>query len=153
MDFLFAMTEKEIKARYRHAMLGFLWLIINPLFQMAVIGFIFQFFVPVHVDNYFLFLFTGLLPWNFFSASISKTTTAIINERSLIKKSNFPREVIILSIVLSNLFHFLISLGLLVIVLIGDKIFLESYSLIEIISYIFRFFKSFSIIGVVICFN
>ena len=56
LDFLLAMTEKEIKARYKHAVLGFLWVILNPLLQMVVIGFVFQFFVPVKVDNYFLFL-------------------------------------------------------------------------------------------------
>ena len=135
LDFLIAMTEKEIKARYKHAVLGFLWVILNPLLQMLVIGFIFQFFVPVKVDNYFLFLFTGLLPWNFFAYSITKTTPSIVYERSLIKKAKFPRETIVLSIVLSNLFHFLISLSLLFIVLIGDKIILENYSLIETIVY------------------
>jgi len=135
LDFLIAMTEKEIKARYKHVVLGFLWVILNPLLQMLVIGFVFQFFVPVKVDNYFLFLFTGLLPWNFFAYSVTKTTPAIVYERSLIKKAKFPRETIILSIILSNLFHFLISLSLLFIVLIGDKLILENYSLIEIIIY------------------
>jgi len=84
LDFLIAMTEKEIKARYKHAVLGFLWVIINPLLQMLIIGFVFQFFIPVKVDNYFLFLFAGLLPWNFFSMSLSKTTPSIVYERSLI---------------------------------------------------------------------
>ena len=72
LDFLWVMTQKEIKARYKHATLGFLWIVINPLSQMAVMGFVFQFFVPVHVDNYFLFLFAGLLPWNFFAQSLTK---------------------------------------------------------------------------------
>lgn len=138
-DFLIAMTEKEIKARYKHAVFGFLWVVLNPLLQMMVIGFIFQFFVPVGVDNYFLFLFSGLLPWNFFSMSLTKTTPSIVYERSLIKKAKFPREAIPLSIVLSNMFHFLISLGLLMVVLVGDKIFLESYSLAELGHYVLGF--------------
>jgi lipopolysaccharide transport system permease protein len=140
LEFLLAMTEKEIKARYKHAVLGFLWIILNPLFQMMVIGFVFQFFIPVQVDNYFLFLFAGLLPWNFFSYSISKNTPMIINERSLIQKAKFPRESIILSIVLSNLFHFLASLVLLVILLVGDKILLEGYSFVELAGYVGRMF-------------
>lgn len=110
LDFLWAMTEKEIKARYKYAVLGFLWIVINPLSQMLVIGYIFQFFVPINVDNYFIFLFTGLLPWNFFSYSVSKTTPIILNERSLIQKAKFPREAIVLSVVFSNLFHFMIAL-------------------------------------------
>ncbi len=107
-EFLWAMTEKEIKARYKVATLGFLWIILNPLLQMFAIGFIFQFFIPVRVNNYFLFLFSGLLLWNFFSYSVLKNVSMIVNERMLIKKAKFPRESIIISIVLSNLFHTLI---------------------------------------------
>ncbi len=120
-EFLWAMTEKEIKARYKVATLGFLWIILNPLLQMVAIGFIFQFFVPVRVDNYFLFLFSGLLLWNFFSYSVSKNVSMIVNERMLIKKAKFPRESIIISIVLSNLFHTIVFLPifLLIVFLFG----------------------------------
>lgn len=136
LEFLLAMTEKEIKARYKHALLGFLWVILNPLLQMLVIGFVFQFFIPVKIDNYFLFLFSGLLPWNFFSYSIMKSTTAIVYERSLIQKAKFPRESIVLSIVLSNLFHFLISLLLLLVILVFNKAFFKSYSFFQVLIYI-----------------
>jgi len=146
-EFLWAMTLKEIKARYKKAILGFLWIFLNPILQMLMIGLIFQFFVPVKVDNYFLFLFTGLLPWNFFSYSVTKCTPAITYERNLIKKSSFPRETIILSIVLSNLFHMLIAWAMLVIVLIGDKIFLEHYAFIQVISYTFRMLWAIPLFG------
>lgn len=138
LDFLWVMTQKEIKARYKHATLGFLWIVINPLSQMAVMGFVFQFFVPVHVDNYFLFLFAGLLPWNFFAQSLTKTTPAFFYERNLIKKAKFPREAIVLSIILSNLFHFLVALLLLVAALVTDKVFFEQYGFLELLSYIGR---------------
>jgi ABC-type polysaccharide/polyol phosphate export permease len=42
-EFLLAMTEREIKARYKHAVLGFLWMFIQPIIQMLVMGFVFQF--------------------------------------------------------------------------------------------------------------
>jgi ABC-type polysaccharide/polyol phosphate export permease len=138
LDFLIAMTGKEIKARYKRATFGFLWIILNPLLQMMVMGFVFQFFVPVHVDNYFLFLFAGLLPWNFFAQSLTKSTPAFFYERSLIKKAKFPRESIVLSIIFSNLFHFLVALLLLVGALIGDKIFFENYGLVQLIFYTLR---------------
>lgn len=118
LDFLRVMTVKEIKARYKHALLGFLWVLLNPVLQMMVMGFVFHFFIPVSVPNYFLFLFAGLLPWNFFSLSLQKSTPAIVFERSLIKKARFPRESIILSLVLSNLFHFIVSEVLLVVVVL-----------------------------------
>lgn len=112
------MTEKEIKARYKSAVLGFLWILLNPLFQMLIIGFIFRNFIKIPVANYFLFLFTGLLPWNFFSYSLTKTTPSIVYERSLIQKAKFPREAIPLSIVFANFFHFLVSLFLLLVFLV-----------------------------------
>ncbi len=112
-----AFTEKEIKARYKNAVLGFLWLFLNPLLQMAVIGFVFASIFRFGIDNYYLFLFTGLLPWSFFSLSLNKATPSIVYERNLIQKSNFPREIIPLSIVLSNFFHLLISLFLLLVFL------------------------------------
>ena len=132
-EFLFSMTEKEIKARYKMAILGFLWVFLNPLLQMAVIGIIFQFFVPVKVDNYFLFLFTGLLAWNFFSYTVTKNTPMIVNERMLIQKARFPREAIILSVVLSNLFHFLVALVFLLgVVMLTGKFSVASFLLLPL---------------------
>jgi lipopolysaccharide transport system permease protein len=110
LEFVLMMTEKEIKSRYKMAIFGFLWILLNPLLQMLVMGFIFQFFVPVKVNNYFEFLFPGLLAWNFFSYTVIKNTPMYINERALIQKAKFPREAIVLSVVLSNLFNFMIAL-------------------------------------------
>lgn len=115
VDFLVSMTEKEIKTRYKQAFFGFLWIFLNPLLQMIVMGFIFQFFIHVQTNNYFLFLFSGLIPWNFFVNSLTKATPAFFYQRSMIKKAFFPRESIVLSIILSNFFHYLISILLLIV--------------------------------------
>jgi len=117
-DLLLALTQKEIKARYKNAVLGFLWIFINPLVQMLVIGFVFSLIFRFGIKNYYLFLFTGLLPWNFFSLSLTKATPRIVWDRNLIKKSNFPREVIPLSMVLSHFFHFCISWLILIVFLL-----------------------------------
>lgn len=117
-DFLWAMTEKEIKARYKHTVFGFLWVVLNPVLQMIVIGFIFSFFITLPVKNYYLFLFSGLLPWQFFSLSLTKTTPSFVYERNLLQKSNFPRNAVPLSIILSNFFHFAVSIILLLALLL-----------------------------------
>ncbi len=114
-DLLWGMTEKELRARYKHTVFGFIWLVANPLLQMLIIGFIFPLVVKEVVPLYNYFLFTGLLIWNFFSLSLNKTTPSIVNERSLIKKGAFPRAVIPISIILSNLIHYLVALILLII--------------------------------------
>lgn len=142
LDLLVAMTKKEVKVRYKRAILGFLWIVLNPLLQILIMGFIFQFFVSVKVDNYFLFLLVGLLPWNFFSRAISRATSAIIYERSLIQKAKFPREVIVLSIVLSEYFHLLISLTLLIGVLIVNWLFIEHSLFLNFHVYVWRLLRS-----------
>lgn len=114
-ELLWSMTEKELRARYKYTFLGFLWLVINPVLQMLVIGFIFTFFIKQPIAHYYFHLFIGLLIWNFFSISLSKTTPSIVNERELIKKSKFPRSIIPLSIILSNFIHLILGMLLFVI--------------------------------------
>ncbi len=109
LELLWGMTEKELRARYKHTVFGFFWLVANPLLQMLVIGFVFTFLLKEPVKNYYFFLFNGLLVWNFFSLSLSKATPSIVYERSLIKKARFPHAVIPISIILSNFIHFLLA--------------------------------------------
>ena len=112
LELLIEMTRKELVTRYKYTFFGFLWLILNPILQMLVIGFVFRFFMKEPIHNYFFFLFIGLLSWNFFSLSLTKATSSIVFERSLIKKAHFPKTIIPLSIVLSNFVHLLISVCL-----------------------------------------
>jgi lipopolysaccharide transport system permease protein len=109
-ELLLAMTEKELRARYKHTVFGFFWLVANPLLQMLVIGFVFTLFMKEPIFHYNYYLFVGLLVWNYFSLSLTKATPSIVFERSLIKKAAFPREVIPLSILLSNAVHFFAAL-------------------------------------------
>lgn len=110
IELLVAMTEKELRARYKHTLFGFFWLVANPLLQMLIIGFVFTFFMKEPILHYYYYLFVGLLVWNFFSLSLTKATPSIVFERTLIKKAAFPHEVIPLSILLSNSVHFLAAL-------------------------------------------
>lgn len=115
IELLQGMTRKEIQARYKNTLFGFLWIFINPLIQMAVIGFIFKFFWKEPIENYYIYLFVGLLIWNFFSLSLTKTTPSIVNERGLIKKSKFPHSIIPLAIILANYINLVLVFALLLI--------------------------------------
>ncbi len=117
-NFLGAMILRDLKSRYKLTKLGFYWLIINPILQMIIIGFVFQYFVAIRIDNYFIFLFIGIITWNYFSNTSAKNSTIIINEKALIQKSNFPRETIILSTVFTHLINLLISLTILLVFLL-----------------------------------
>lgn len=104
------MTSKELRVRYKNTTFGFLWVVINPIIQMLVIGFVFVFFIKQPIENYYYYLFIGLIVWNFFSLTLTKATPSIVNDRYLIKKSKFPRSVIPLSILLSNFLHLLTAI-------------------------------------------
>ena len=120
-EFLYTMVERDLKSRYKNSVLGFLWIILNPIVQMIVIGLVFQFFTEEKTGEYLLYIYSGLIVWNFFSTSVLRGTSAIVRERFLLKKTLFPRETIVLAIVLSNFLQFLISIFILVLlsVLIG----------------------------------
>lgn len=109
LDFIYLLTAKEIKLRYKRTLLGFTWVLLNPFLQMLIIGMVFQFVVPMRIESYFLFLFAGLLPWGFFVNALLRSTPLLVQERSLIQKAAFPRELLVLSAVLANLFHTLIA--------------------------------------------
>ncbi|HUD19161.1 MAG TPA: ABC transporter permease [Patescibacteria group bacterium] len=112
LDLLWGMTEKELRVRYKYTFFGFLWIVVNPLLQMFLIGFLLSLFIKQSSEQYYFHLYTSLLVWNFFSLSLVKATPSIVAERFLIKKSMFPRSVIPLSIVLSNVIHLLLGMGL-----------------------------------------
>jgi ABC-2 type transport system permease protein len=117
-ELLWGMTQRELRARYKYTIFGFLWILINPLLQMLIIGFVFHFFMKEPIQNYYYFLFIGLLAWNFFSSALSKSTPSIIYERGLIKKSKFSRSIIPLSIIVSDFIHFLAAIAMLTILII-----------------------------------
>lgn len=108
-EFLWAMTERELKARYKVTKLGFYWMFLNPIFQMLVIVMVFQFVFSNKVDNYPVFVFIGIIVWNYFSGSVLKNVSIVTNERSLFQKSNFPRETMVFSTIVVNAVNLLIS--------------------------------------------
>ncbi len=103
---------KDIKVRYRSPMLGFLWAIIIPLVTVLIYKFIFSTILKTQIENYpfFIYLMTAIFPWTYFSASINDAVGCILNNRDLIKKTYFPRQIIPVSVVLANLLNFLPAL-------------------------------------------
>lgn len=105
-----ALADKEVRIKYKSAVLGRLWSLLNPLLLMLVFSVVFSVIIRVEIDCFPVFLLCALLPWFYLSFSLTASTTSIVDNASLIKKAYFPYEVIPLSIVLANLYNFLISL-------------------------------------------
>src|SRR5580704_6559123 len=114
------LVARELKARYRGSVLGFVWSFINPLLLLSIYSFIFTAFLPVSKDlptPYPLFLFCGILPWTWFAASLNESAGSLIAGGNLIRKVLFPAEVLPIVTVLANMLHFLLGLPILIIFL------------------------------------
>jgi ABC-type polysaccharide/polyol phosphate export permease len=116
-----SLVARELKARYRGSMLGFLWSFVNPLLLLLIYSFVFTTILPSRIEGvqpYALFLFSGLLPWTWFSSSLTEASGALIAGGNLIKKVLFPAEILPLVSVLANMVHFFLGLPILILFLV-----------------------------------
>ena len=109
-DLTVVLTKKEIKIRYKSSVLGYLWSILNPLSFALVLCLAFQMVFRVDIPNYPLFLICGLFPWQWFANSITISTEIFLGNSSLIKKTTFPKNTIVVAVVLQDMIHFALSL-------------------------------------------
>ena len=111
------MVVRDLKARYKNSVLGILWSILNPMFLMLVFTILFSVMANNQIRDYPIFVLAGLIPWNFFSGSLISGTTSITGNSGLVKKVYFPRELLPLAALLSNLVNFLFAFVVLVVFL------------------------------------
>jgi ABC-type polysaccharide/polyol phosphate export permease len=106
------LVGKELKVRYKGSALGFLWSLITPLLMTAIFTVVFATFLRIELGdgNFATFFLSGYLVWQFFSNSVNSSVGAIVANGPLIRKVYFPREVLPLSLVLSQGVHFLLAL-------------------------------------------
>lgn len=113
---------RELKARYRGSVLGFLWSFLNPLLLMLVYSVVFSTYLRFNMESYVVFLLSGLLPWMWFSSSMLEGSGSIIAGGNLIKKILFPAEVLPMVVVLANGVNYLLSLPILLIFAVYFKL-------------------------------
>jgi lipopolysaccharide transport system permease protein len=116
-----SLVARELKARYRGSFLGFFWSFVNPLLLLLIYSFVFTTVMPNNVQGvqpYALFMFCGILPWNWFSTSLSDASGSLIAGGNLIKKVLFPAEVLPVVSVLTNMVHFFLGLPILIVFLV-----------------------------------
>lgn len=111
---LWSLTQRELKARYRASVLGFLWTFLNPTLQMLTYGLVFNVLLRQQIRHFLFFQFVGLLPWIFFSTSVVAGATAISDRRDLLTKVRFPPQVLPATVVATNLANYLLSLPLMI---------------------------------------
>ncbi|HPP88702.1 MAG TPA: ABC transporter permease [bacterium] len=119
-ELLYNLAIKEIKVRYKSALLGFIWALLVPVSIMFVFLIIFSMLFKIK-ELTPVYLLAALFPWIFLSMSLSGAATCIVENSNIIKKVFFPRELLPVSIVLANFFNFVLSIALLIVISIISK--------------------------------
>ena len=115
-EVLLQLVRRNLKVRYKNSVLGFFWSFLNPLLQILVYWFVFGLVFKVKEPNYGPRLFAVFLPWLFFQQTVLESATCVLEDMPLVKKAYFPRTILPLTSVLSNLVHFCLGFIVLLIV-------------------------------------
>lgn len=115
-DLFYFFVLRDITVMYKQTILGLLWAIINPVFQMVIFSVIFGKLASISSDGipYPIFSFTAILPFNYFSQSLSGASNSLIGSTSVFTKVYFPRILIPLTPVFSKLADFCIAFFILI---------------------------------------
>jgi len=110
-DLFWFLVWRDIKTRYAQSILGVGWAIIQPVFSMIVFTIVFGNLAEVNSEGvpYAIFSFTALVPWTFFSNSLTSASSSLVTSKNMITKVYFPRLVIPIAPVLATLIDFAIS--------------------------------------------
>lgn len=110
-ELLYFFTWRDLKVRYKQTMIGAAWAIIQPFTTMVVFTVFFGKLAGIPSDNvpYPIFVYTGLLFWQFFSSALSETSNVLIGNQAIITKVYFPRLILPLSSVLTKFVDFTIA--------------------------------------------
>lgn len=114
-ELLYFLIWRDLKVRYKQAVIGAGWAVLKPLLMMLVFVVVFGIFIRVPTGDipYSVFIYSGLLPWTLISTVIGSTTASLVSNAPLLTKIYFPRLVIPLSASLVALVDLIISLPLL----------------------------------------
>ncbi|MGO9516589.1 MAG: ABC transporter permease [Candidatus Korobacteraceae bacterium] len=109
-ELIWALALKELKIRYKRSVLGFLWALLNPALLMVVLTLVFSTVMRFPIPHYAIFLLSVLLPWTFFSQSLSYAVESIVGNGDLIKKIRVAKLVFPMAAIISNLINLGLSL-------------------------------------------
>jgi ABC-type polysaccharide/polyol phosphate export permease len=116
---LFQMVRRDFEKRFIGSAAGWMWGVIHPIVLLLSWSFVFGACLGMKggdgVQSYPLWLFAGFLPWMLFQDTVMRSSTSLLEQANLIKKTSFPSEIAPLSIFLSSLIHHAIGLALVIV--------------------------------------
>lgn len=119
-DLLVRFASRDVTLRYRQTALGVIWVILQPLLAAGVFTFVFGTVADMPSEGvpYFAFSYAGMLGWNLFSSTVTKSSTSLVSNAGLVSKIFFPRLVIPLSTLGSTLLDFAVALGMMAVIVV-----------------------------------
>jgi lipopolysaccharide transport system permease protein len=112
---IIVLTKASIGSRYRGSFAGFIWVLVAPLTTFALQGAVFQLIFKVSTENYLSYVFSGLLPWLFFSQSLEMTVGALRQNGRVLRSISISPLAMVMSTILDNMFNNLIVIFLIAI--------------------------------------
>lgn len=112
-DLLYELVMRDVKIRYKRSVLGFAWSLMLPLSQLVIFTLLFHHMLAQRIEHYPVYVFIGVLTWNWFQASVLSSVGAITDNRDLVRQPNVPLAVLPAARVVTDLIHFLFALPLL----------------------------------------
>ncbi len=131
------LVKRDIKIKYRRSVLGIFWSFLNPLLTMIILTIIFSTIFSMKIENFPVYMLTGMLVFTFFSAGSKGAMMSIRQNAAIIKKVYVPKYMYSLGVVLSNFVTFLLSLIVLFLVMIGTQAPFTWYILMAILPIFF----------------
>lgn len=119
LDMVLHLTWRDFTLRYRHSVLGVLWSLLLPLIQLLLFVFLFQVVVPLNIPAYPVYVFTGLLPWTWFSAVVGAAPLTFFSNRALLRYPTLSPVMLVAVSALAGLVTFLLGLPLLLVAMLG----------------------------------
>jgi lipopolysaccharide transport system permease protein len=122
-DLLLTLAQRDVKLRYKQTLLGVAWVVLQPLLAAGIFTFVFSLVAKLPSDGvpYFLFSFAGLLGWNLFNNTLTRTSACLVNNANLISKIFFPRLVLPVATMGSALVDFAVAAGMMGVLLIAYR--------------------------------
>jgi ABC-2 type transport system permease protein len=125
-ELFYNLTLRELRSKYKRSVLGWAWSLLNPLATMLIFTLVFSYFLkapipvgqPSGLKSFSLYLLCALLPWNYMNNGVFGSIGTLVGNANLIKKTYFPRELLVAAQVGSCLVSFLIEMSILLIALL-----------------------------------
>lgn len=108
-EMIYTLIQKELRGKYKGSVLGFLWSLLIPLFQLVIYTIVFSVFMPSGIEKFYMFLFVALVPWIFFNNCVAGGALSIIQQKNLVEKIYFPRMVLPVAFSISYFINMLLS--------------------------------------------